>query len=165
LSVVDGFGIYTEHAATITYEAELWDSTFCLCPEGWVSWTSRLFHVMPFGCVPVLFSEPGAASTRLPFDDVLDWDQLVVRVNASRGPDPYGQVPQMLRSLSQTCIRRKQAALARISRMFLYHQDQAPSSPLTSQHSTLDRRPQSKMQRQLNAVTMIMAQLAEKASS
>jgi hypothetical protein len=48
LASARGFRVNAGHVAPSTYEAELYISTFCLCPPGWVSWTSRLFQVMQY---------------------------------------------------------------------------------------------------------------------
>ena len=47
------------------YWAELQQSTFCLCPPGWVGWSPRFYQAMLAGCIPVLIGEK--SSVDLPF--------------------------------------------------------------------------------------------------
>jgi hypothetical protein len=69
------YAVHVGHS--LDYWVEMGQAQFSLCPSGWSAWSPRLFDSMMTGAVPVLFAD----GTRLPFEDVIDYEGFAVKVN------------------------------------------------------------------------------------
>ena len=98
-----------------SYEENLRNSTFCICPSGFAPWSPRIYEAIFAGCIPVIVSD----HVRLPFDGVfLDWRDFSVKIREENVP----RLGEILRSISNEQIRRKQRALVRVRAWFAYHE-------------------------------------------
>lgn len=78
-------------------------SIFTLCPAGYGRWTFRMAQSISRGSIPVVLSDGYV----LPFADRIPWDDLIVRVPERN----VGKVPQILRKMPLSEIRRRQEAI------------------------------------------------------
>merc|ERR1711939_803933 len=92
---------------TETYVADMRRSVFCLCPRGFAVWSPRIFESLVAGCIPVIIAD----EIQLPFDDMLDWRDLSVKV--SEADVKAGRLKVILASIPERRIRAKLAAVAR----------------------------------------------------
>jgi hypothetical protein len=87
------------------YEALLDRSLFSFVPRGDALFSYRLLEVMARGSIPVILSDGWV----LPFDRLLDWDAIALRVHQ----DAVAQIPAILGSLRRDEIERRQACVRR----------------------------------------------------
>lgn len=64
------------------YVEILSDTKVCFCPRGTGPSTIRLWEAMATGCIPLLITD----SLKLPLDDEIDWDDLMVRIQPHLTP-------------------------------------------------------------------------------
>lgn len=81
-----------------TYWSEMTQTVFALCPSGWSPWSPRLFDSMISGAIPVIFAD----STKLPFENVIDYRSFSVKINNSR----VGFVDGILKSVANVPEKR-----------------------------------------------------------
>jgi hypothetical protein len=82
------------------YEELLSKSIFAFVPRGDALFSYRLLEVMSFGCIPIVLSDGWI----LPFDRLLSWDRMSLRVHA----DVIPQLPQILTSLTAGDVLSRQ---------------------------------------------------------
>ena len=87
------------------YEELLDRSLFSFVPRGDALFSYRLLEAMARGSIPVILADGWV----LPFDRLLDWDAIALRVHH----DAVAQIPDILRSLRQDEIERRQACVRR----------------------------------------------------
>ncbi|KAL3700457.1 hypothetical protein R1sor_018479 [Riccia sorocarpa] len=104
--------VYTSRIDT-PYDQALLGSKFCLHVKGFEVNTARLADAIFYGCVPVII----AAYHDLPFNDVLDWNQLAVVI-------PEADIPKMktiLKSITPSRYEQMQRNVMQIRKHFQWH--------------------------------------------
>lgn len=100
--------------STSLYINYLERSIFCLSPAGFAPWTKRFFEAIIHGCIPVVIAD----TLVLPFEDQLDYSQLVVRV--SQDELSKGLLKQRLQAISKIQLRAMQSAIVSVRKAFLF---------------------------------------------
>ena len=76
---MSGFEIHSEHTPPQQYHRELASSLFCLCPDGYVSWSPRVYQALIFGCIPVFITRKGSGGKVVrPFEPMIDYSAFSV---------------------------------------------------------------------------------------
>lgn len=93
------------------YERLLSNSIFAFVPRGDALFSYRLAEVMSFGCIPIVLSDGWV----LPFDRILSWERLALRVHA----DAIPHLPDILsRVASEDIVSRQERVLSAYERRF-----------------------------------------------
>lgn len=95
------------------YVSELSRSTFCLVPPGKVLWSFRFSEVLLAGCIPVIFDQRRQV---LPFESLIDWDEIVVRIAPHQAID----VVDTLAKMSKKIIDAKKNAVRVVKDFITY---------------------------------------------
>ena len=97
-----------------TYVADIQRSVFCLCPRGFAVWSPRIFESLAAGCIPVIIAD----EIQLPFDDILDWREMSVKVKEA--DVKAGKLKKILSAIPEDRIRRKMAFVERYWRSAVF---------------------------------------------
>jgi hypothetical protein len=93
------------------YEQLLASSIFAFVPRGDALFSYRLAEAMSFGCIPVIVSDGWV----LPFDRIVSWEQLGLRVHA----DAIPHLPDLLsRFTPEEIVSRQERVLSAYKRHF-----------------------------------------------
>merc|ERR1711871_1334878 len=84
----------------------MYNSKFCIVPDGFSSISARLYEVLMHGCVPVVISEAFHGA----FEHSLNWAQLALFVKRRDVP----AIPDLLRAVSEERYRSMHATIMQI---------------------------------------------------
>ncbi|XP_062190040.1 probable arabinosyltransferase ARAD1 [Phragmites australis] len=105
-------------------------SKFCLHPAGDTPSACRLFDALVSLCVPVIVSD----YIELPFEDVLDYNNISVFVETSKAIQP-GYLTSMLRRVSSERILEYQREIKKVKHYFEYEDPNGPVNEIWRQVS------------------------------
>ncbi|KAL1242895.1 Exostosin-1b [Trichinella spiralis] len=92
------------------YEELMANSKFCLVPRGRRLGSFRFLEALEKGCIPVILSNDWV----LPFSEVIDWDQAVVRGDERT----LFQLPSLLRAYPESVILRMRQQARHLYRLY-----------------------------------------------
>ncbi|KRX98220.1 Dual specificity protein kinase CLK2 [Trichinella pseudospiralis] len=92
------------------YEELMANSKFCLVPRGRRLGSFRFLEALEKGCIPVILSNDWV----LPFSEVIDWDQAVVRGDERT----LFQLPSLLRAYPESVIIRMRQQARHLYRLY-----------------------------------------------
>ena len=84
----------------------LFDSAYSLVLHGHGRWSYRLMECLSGGAIPVIMAEGWS----LPFQELIDWEQISVQRPESMGLDPQGLVESLTRDPERIAATRKRVA-------------------------------------------------------
>lgn len=120
------FGEAEKSCDRACYRREMRRSVYCLCPRGWSPWTLRAYSAMMAGCIPVILAD----EIEFPYENFLNWNALTVKIPEAQAED----VVQILRSIPQSVVEQKQAAIARVWKMVTWKH---PAEPGDAFHTVM----------------------------
>lgn len=99
------------------YVQLLRNTTFCLGPAGYQTWSPRVYTGMLSGCIPVFFHNHG--DVRLPWDDVLDYRKFAVFIPTKpNNLTVLASLKTILRSIDGEALKLMQRNLAEVRSKF-----------------------------------------------
>jgi len=96
------------------YLAEMRSAKLCLAPPGFAIWSPRVAESFVNDCIPLIIGN----HIELPFEDVLDYRRLIVRIHEENVP----HMDIILKTISNESLEAKSLAVHAARQRFVYNE-------------------------------------------